>query len=92
LRPETKARKWPLVSTLPLAETKHQHASPPIRGFSLKLGKSPLECDGVVADAVTVEPVSAGEVPAYRENYREFIIFAVEMYRRAWNWRGKPVG
>jgi hypothetical protein len=49
LRPETKARKWPLESTWPLAETKHQHASPPIRGFSPKPGKSPLDTDCVVA-------------------------------------------
>ena len=42
LRPETKARKWPLESTWPLAETTHQQASPPIRGFSPKAGKSPF--------------------------------------------------
>jgi hypothetical protein len=48
LRPETKAPKWPLESTWPLAETTHQHASPPIRGFSPKAGKSPLDADCVV--------------------------------------------
>ena len=48
LRPETKARKWPLESTWPLAETKQQHASPSIRGFSPKPGKSPLDADCVV--------------------------------------------
>ena len=75
MRPETKAPKWPLESTWPPAETKHQHASPPIRGFRQKPGKSPLERDCVVADAVAIEPVSASKFPGIREINREFLRF-----------------
>ena len=35
-------------------------------------GKSPLERECVVADAVAVEPVSGRQFPANREIYREF--------------------
>jgi hypothetical protein len=48
LPPETKAPKLPLESGWPFAETKRPRASPPIRGFSPKAGKSPLDQDCVV--------------------------------------------
>ena len=40
--------------------------------YSGHLGKSLVVRDCVVADAVTVEPVSASEFPANREKNREF--------------------
>jgi hypothetical protein len=45
---------------------------PPIRGYLLVVGKSLLAADCVVADAVTVEPVSTPKFPANREINREF--------------------
>jgi hypothetical protein len=37
---ETKAPKGPLKSNLQIAETKHVHESPPVRGYSHRTGKS----------------------------------------------------
>jgi hypothetical protein len=48
LTPETKRLKCPLETSWAFAETKYSRASPPIRGFWLKTGKSPLDCDCVV--------------------------------------------
>jgi hypothetical protein len=59
----------------PFAETKRPRASPPIPGFSPKAGKSPLDQDCVVADAVAIEPVSASKFPAIREMNCEFLQF-----------------
>jgi len=66
LRPETKPRKRSQQTPWRFAETKATHASPPIRGFSPKPGKSPLDTDCVVADAVAIERVSASEFHARR--------------------------
>jgi hypothetical protein len=56
----------------PFAETKRPRASPPIRDYSSKVGKTPFDDrDCVVADAVYVERVSATKFPANREINRE---------------------
>jgi hypothetical protein len=74
--PETKARKWPLEATWPLAETKHQHASPPIRRLFAKsreisvrvrlrggAGRSPTlgEINGLQMVRVEITPLNAKE-------------------------------
>ena len=56
----------------PFAETKRPRASPPIRDYSSKVGKTPFDDrDCVVADAVAFEPVSTVEFPGNREIIRE---------------------
>ena len=51
-------------------QRQNSRRTPPIRGYSPGSGKSPLERECVVADAVAVEPVSARKFPANREKNR----------------------
>jgi hypothetical protein len=69
--PRDKGAEIASGSSRPLAETRHPCASPLIRAYSPKVGKSPFELDCVVADAVVFEPVSTVEFPANREIIRE---------------------
>src|SRR6516162_2761726 len=75
---ETSAPEWPLRQTSRLKETNHAHETRLIRVILRQLGKSQFAQDCVVADAVTVEPVSATKFPANRENNREFCRFRSE--------------
>ena len=57
-RAGTNAPKRRRSSRHAVRETKPTHRTPPIRSYSPGTGKSPLERECVVADAVSIEPVS----------------------------------
>jgi hypothetical protein len=65
---EIAASKRPVTFNGSSAETKSPCENPPIRRCLHDTGKSLFVWDCVVADAVTVEPVSATKFPASREN------------------------
>src|SRR6516165_1635968 len=50
-------------SRTPLQRQNLAKQPPPIRGYSAGTGKSPLEGECVVADAVAIEPVSLSKFP-----------------------------
>ena len=56
LKAETKGSKG--LRRFAVAETKSRQTTRPFGGYSARTGKSPLERECVVADAVGIEPVS----------------------------------
>src|SRR5215203_734401 len=60
------------------AETKPSHTMPPIRGLLTQSGKFTSSREYVVAEAVDIEPVSAINFPANRENNSEFHRFGAQ--------------
>jgi hypothetical protein len=65
------APKLPPNSGCPVAGTERSRVTLPIRGNSTAFGKSLKTRDGMVADAVAIERVSASKFPVNREKNRE---------------------